>query len=234
MCIFRNSGSFAGVKVLITTGPTREAIDPVRFISNHSTGKMGYAIAEEFCERGAEVTLVSGPVFIKTHNPAIRVAHVTTAAQMYEACCAHFAGSDIAVFSAAVADYTPKITSSQKIKKNESEFSIDLIKTVDIAAEMGKRKQPGQFLIGFALETENEFQNARKKLYAKNLDLIVLNSLQDPGAGFGHDTNRITILGRNEMVKTFELKDKRDVARDIVGSLNSTVFHNFEHGIMLS
>jgi len=226
MLLTNNTDSFTGLKVLITAGPTREAIDPVRFISNHSTGKMGYALAEEFCDRGAVVTLISGPVNITSWNAAIRVVSVISAAQMYQACCEHFAESNITIFSAAVADYTPRFVAHQKIKKKDAAFSVELIKTVDIAAEMGKRKQPGQLMIGFALETDNEIDNAIKKLYAKNLDLIVLNSLQDPGAGFGHDTNRITLLGRNEMVKNFDLKDKKDVARDIIDSITLPVFQN--------
>jgi phosphopantothenoylcysteine decarboxylase / phosphopantothenate---cysteine ligase len=226
--------SFNGLKVMITAGPTREAIDPVRFISNHSTGKMGYAIADEFCSRGADVTLISGPVHIKTQHARIRMIQVTTAAEMYEACCLHFPESNIAVLSAAVADYTPKFVASQKIKKKEHEFSIELVKTVDIAAELGKRKRPGQKMIGFALETENELENARGKLHSKNLDMIVLNSLQDPGAGFGYDTNQITILNRDGVIINFELKGKKEVARDIANSITTTVSEHIEPLTFLS
>jgi phosphopantothenoylcysteine decarboxylase / phosphopantothenate---cysteine ligase len=230
----RHTSSFAGIQVLITAGPTREAIDPVRFISNHSTGKMGYALAEQFCDRGAEVTIISGPVHVTTENPAIRVVPVTSAAQMYKACCQHFAESDIILLSAAVADYTPKYVASQKIKKKDAQFSIELVKTVDIAAELGARKQPGQLMIGFALETDNELENATKKLYAKNLDMVVLNSLQDPGAGFGYDTNRITILNRDGLIKIFELKDKKEVASDILNSIELPVLEHSEQSIFLS
>ncbi|NIJ52274.1 bifunctional phosphopantothenoylcysteine decarboxylase/phosphopantothenate--cysteine ligase CoaBC [Dyadobacter arcticus] len=228
-----NINLFTGIKVMITAGPTREAIDPVRFISNHSTGKMGYAIAEEFCSRGADVTLISGPVNITTQNARIRSVQVTTTAEMYEACCLHFPESNIAVLSAAVADYTPKFVASQKIKKKDNEFSIELVKTVDIAAELGKRKQPGQMTIGFALETENELENARKKLRSKNLDMIVLNSLQNPGAGFGHETNQVTILNRDATEKSFALKSKKEVAKDIVQCIMHDVFSHFDHGLVL-
>ena len=226
-----NIRPLAGTKVMITAGPTREAIDPARFISNHSTGKMGYAIAEEFCSRGADVTLISGPVSIKTQYLRIRVVQVTTAAEMYEACCLHFPESNIAVLSAAVADYTPKLVAPQKIKKKDDEFSIELVKTVDIAAELGKRKQPGQIMIGFALETENELENARKKLRSKNLDMIVLNSLQNQGAGFGHETNQVTILNRDAKEKSFDLKGKKEVTKDIVQCMQD-VFSHSDHQLV--
>lgn len=194
---------------------------------------MGYAIAEEFCSRGADVTLISGPVHIKTQHVRIRMIQVTTAAEMYEACCLHFPESNIAVLSAAVADYTPKFVASQKIKKKEDEFSIELVKTVDIAAELGKQKLPGQMTIGFALETENELENARKKLRSKNLDMIALNSLQNPGVGFGHETNQVTILNRDATEKSFELKSKKEVAKDIVHCIIQDAFNHLDHGLVL-
>jgi phosphopantothenoylcysteine decarboxylase / phosphopantothenate---cysteine ligase len=229
-----NVTSFTGMKVMITAGPTREAIDPVRYISNLSTGKMGYAIAQEFCDSGADVTLISGPVGITPGDDRIRMVQVTTAAEMYEACCVHFPESNITVLSAAVADYTPKFASSQKIKKKEDEFTIELVKTVDIAAELGKRKRPGQMTIGFALETENELENARKKLRSKNLDMIVLNSLLNPGAGFGHETNQITILNQDGTEKSFELKSKKEVANDMIHHIRTAAFDHFEQGTICS
>lgn len=205
--------------VLITAGPTQEAIDPVRYISNHSTGKMGYALAEELANRGAQVTLVSGPTQLKAIHPGIRVVAVRSAADMYQACCQYFPQSDIAILSAAVADYTPKVVATRKIKKKEAEFTLELVKTVDIAAVLGRQKNANQLLVGFALETDHEIENALKKLHSKNLDLIVLNSLQHEGAGFGHDTNQITLIDRQGAIEPFGLKDKRAVATDIIDRL---------------
>lgn len=202
--------------VLITAGPTQEAIDPVRYISNHSTGKMGYALAEAFAERGAQVTLVSGPTQLTAQHPAIHVVPVLSAAQMYAACQAHFPTATLTVLAAAVADYTPKVVADRKIKKKEAEFSLELVKTVDIAASLGRQKRDDQFMVGFALETDNELANAQGKLTSKNLDMIVLNSLRDAGAAFGHDTNQITILHRHGAIHRFGLKSKQAVARDIV------------------
>jgi phosphopantothenoylcysteine decarboxylase / phosphopantothenate---cysteine ligase len=216
---FFESGKLKGKKALVTAGPTHEAIDPVRFIGNNSSGKMGYAIAEELALQGAEVNLISGPTQEKTIHPHIKVKKVTSAEEMYEACKNVFASSDIAVLSAAVADYRPVTVAGQKIKKTDSDLSLTLTKTHDIAAELGKLKSNGQFIVGFALETENEKANAEKKIAAKNFDLIVLNSLNDKGAGFGHDTNKISIINRKNEVKEFSLKSKKEVASDIVKAI---------------
>lgn len=203
-------------KILITAGPTREPIDPVRYISNFSTGKMGIALAEECARRGAEVTLVKGPTQIKPANEKIKVIDVMTAAEMYEACVQYFGESDVIIFAAAVADYTPKHPANTKIKKKEDDFMLELIKTKDIAYELGKLKKAGHIHVGFALETDNEMENAQSKLEKKNLDMIVLNSLQDPGAGFQHNTNKVTIVDKSGNVVKFDLKSKTDVAGDII------------------
>jgi phosphopantothenoylcysteine decarboxylase / phosphopantothenate---cysteine ligase len=216
---FSKSNSLKGKNVLVTAGPTHEAIDPVRFIGNHSTGKMGYAIAEALANLGAQVTLVSGPTAIHTSNPNVSVKKVMSAEEMYEACIAVFSQTDIAVLAAAVADYRPTIKADQKIKKKDENLTIELTKTRDIAASLGKLKQGRQVIVGFALETEHEQDNALKKLESKNFDLIVLNSLNDPGAGFGHDTNKITMIDRGGKVQTFDLKSKKAVARDIVSAI---------------
>lgn len=204
-----------GKKILITAGPTYEAIDPVRFIGNHSSGKMGYAIAETAAQLGAKVTLISGPVSIRTENSLIHLVKVTTAQQMYDAVLQGFESCHIAILSAAVADYRPTDVASQKIKKKEGSLTIQLEKTEDILASLGTRKDR-QFLVGFALETENELENAKTKLKKKNLDLIVLNSLNDTGAGFGTDTNKVTFVTRNNKVIPFEVKSKKEVANDIL------------------
>ncbi len=204
------------ITVLITAGPTQEAIDPVRFISNHSTGKMGYALARAFAEAGATVVLVSGPTALPLPHPTVRRVDVRSAQEMYEATDREFAGADVVILSAAVADYTPTHPADQKIKKKEATFSLELTKTVDIAATLGQQKRAGQILVGFALETNNEEENARKKLISKNLDLIVLNSLRDAGAGFGHDTNKITVIDRDGPVHEFDLKLKEELARDLL------------------
>ncbi|SFF04763.1 bifunctional phosphopantothenoylcysteine decarboxylase/phosphopantothenate--cysteine ligase CoaBC [Spirosoma endophyticum] len=209
-------GELTGKKVLITAGPTQESIDPVRYISNHSTGKMGYAIARAFAKAGADVTLVSGPTALPVPDPSIRRIDVRSAQEMFEATQAIFADVDIAVWSAAVADYTPAHPADRKIKKKETTFAIELTKTADIAATLGAQKRRGQLIMGFALETDNEHENALKKLYAKNLDWIVLNSLRDAGAGFGHDTNKITVIDKDEQTHEFALKSKEDVAQDLV------------------
>lgn len=216
---FSSSKKLSGKKALVTSGPTYEAIDPVRFIGNHSTGKMGFAIAEALARQGAEVTIVSGPTQLYTNNPRISVKHVTSAEEMYNACVQVFPSSDITVLAAAVADYKPKTVAAQKIKKKDESLTVELTKTRDIAASLGKMKHNGQVMVGFALETENEQSNAVKKLEAKNLDLIVLNSLNDNGAGFGHDTNKISIIDRTHTVKDFELKGKTEVAEDIVAAI---------------
>jgi phosphopantothenoylcysteine decarboxylase / phosphopantothenate---cysteine ligase len=216
---FSKSQKLTGKNVLVTAGPTYEAIDPVRFIGNHSSGKMGFAIAEELASQGAVVTLVTGPTQQHTNHPGINVKKVTSAEQMFSACKEVFPSSDVAVLAAAVADYRPVVVAEQKIKKNGENLTLELTKTPDIAASLGKLKTQRQVIVGFALETEQEQNNALKKLESKNFDLIVLNSLNDKGAGFGHDTNKITIIGRDHQVNTFELKDKKAVAKDIVNAI---------------
>lgn len=217
---FSNKNDFAGKKIMVTAGPTREKIDPVRFISNFSTGKMGYAIAENLAKRGAKVVLVSGPVDIKPQNSDIELVNVLSAQDMYDVCIKEFKTCNAAVLSAAVADYTPQMVANQKIKKqNDDLLNIKLVPTHDIAAELGKIKSEKQILVGFALETDNELQNAEKKLKSKNFDFIVLNSLKDKGAGFGYDTNRITIVKNNNEIINFDLKPKTEVADDIANCL---------------
>ncbi len=203
------------MKVLITAGPTHEPIDPVRFVGNRSSGKMGIAIAEEFAARGFDVTLVKGPTQLKALNPKILEIDVETAQQMYETCAQYFTLNDVIVFAAAVADYTPKHPSAIKIKKKENEFSIEMVKTKDIAGELGQLKQPHQVIVGFALETDHEMEHAAEKLAKKNLDFIVLNSVNDAGAGFQYDTNKVTIIDNSGKVTKFDLKPKTEVARDI-------------------
>lgn len=216
---FSRRQALKGKNVLVTAGPTHEAIDPVRFIGNHSTGKMGYAIAESLANLGAHVTLVSGPTAMHTSHPQVSVKKVMSAEEMYEACVAVFPQTDIAVLAAAVADYRPTVKADQKIKKKDENLTIELTKTRDIAASLGKIKQNNQVVVGFALETEHEQDNALKKLESKNFDMIVLNSLNDAGAGFGHDTNKITLIDRSGAVKKFDLKSKKAVARDIVSAI---------------
>lgn len=216
--VFRSNQRLKGKKVLVTAGPTHEAIDPVRFISNHSSGKMGFAIAEVLADEGADVNLVTGPTQQHTSHPGISVKHVTTAREMLDACTGFFDDADITVLSAAVADYRPLEAAKQKIKKKDQDLSLTLTKTDDIAATLGTRKHNGQIIVGFALETEEEEKNALKKLEAKNFDLIVLNSLNDTGAGFGHDTNKVTLFDGKQK-NTFELKSKKEVAKDIVEAI---------------
>jgi phosphopantothenoylcysteine decarboxylase/phosphopantothenate--cysteine ligase len=211
-----NNAAIKNKKVLITAGPTREGIDPVRYISNHSTGKMGYALAECFLQQGATVFLVSGPVHIKLMHPNLRIIHVNSASEMYLACCRYFEQADIAVFAAAVADYRPHRIAAQKIKKDEDSFSIRMVKNIDIAFEFGKIKREGQLSVGFALETENELKNATGKLDRKNFDMVVLNSMNDEKSGFGFDTNQISIIRKDFTRKTFALKPKKAVAEDII------------------
>jgi len=202
-------------KVLITAGPTYEAIDPVRFIGNHSSGKMGFELAEECAKNGAEVVLVSGPTSMELVNSNIKRIDVTSAEEMYNAVHNNFESSDIGIFAAAVADYKPKNVASEKIKKNDDVMNIELEPNKDILASVGKIKDK-QLLIGFALETQNELDNAKGKLDRKNLDFIVLNSLKDDGAGFKHNTNKITIVDRSGEITKFDLKTKKEVASDIV------------------
>jgi phosphopantothenoylcysteine decarboxylase/phosphopantothenate--cysteine ligase len=208
--------SFAGKKVLITAGPTYENLDPVRFIGNYSSGKMGFALADAFLQRGASVTLVAGPVNLNTPPGDLQRIDVISSDQMFENCLANAPGADIIVMAAAVADFQPVVVSDKKLKKAESKLSIDLKPTHDILSELSKNKKPGQLIIGFALETDNELNNARLKLQNKNADLIVLNSLREPKAGFKTDTNKITILHRSGDVKEYDLKPKTEVAEDIV------------------
>ena len=215
----RSQGPLSGRRFLVTAGPTREAIDPVRYISNHSTGKMGYALAAELCSRGAEVTLVSGPTQLETPRGVKRI-DVETAEEMYQAASEVFERCDGAVMCAAVADYRPSLVADQKIKKGEVDWQLSLEPTRDIARALGGRKGD-RLLVGFALETEQEREHALAKLQKKNLDFIVLNSLADPGAGFGVDTNRITILDREGRLKEYPLKSKAEVARDIIDYLET-------------
>lgn len=216
---FSTDKRLLGKKALVTAGPTHEALDPVRFIGNNSSGKMGFAIAEELANMGADVELVVGPTHLAVHSDKVKVTRVTSAEDMYNACVSHFPSSDITVFSAAVADYRPIHKADQKIKKSESSMTIELTKTRDIAAELGTQKKANQYVVGFALETENEAANAEKKIVSKNFDLIVLNSLNDKGAGFGQDTNKITLIDRAGSKMEFPLKSKEDVAKDIVNAI---------------
>lgn len=209
---------FNGKKMLVTAGPTQEHIDPVRYITNHSSGKMGIAIAIEAMKRGAEVTLVHGPLQIKVPEN-IHSKSIVSANDMHQACIEIFPEIDIVVMSAAVADYSPKGTSDVKIKKTGNVMNIEFDKTVDILKKLGQEKRKGQFIVGFALETDNEVENANKKLKEKNLDMIVLNSLQDVGAGFDGDQNKITLLRKDKKSKSFSLKSKREVARDILDQI---------------
>ncbi|WP_400073046.1 bifunctional phosphopantothenoylcysteine decarboxylase/phosphopantothenate--cysteine ligase CoaBC [Zobellia russellii] len=204
----------SGKKVLITAGPTYEAIDPVRFIGNHASGQMGYELASVAANLGAEVILVSGPSKFSVTHESIDLKKVTSAEEMYNEVHLHYKEVDIAICAAAVADYRPKTVADQKIKKKVTEFSIELVKTKDILLSLGDQKHK-QFLVGFALETENELENAKIKLKKKNLDAIVLNSLNDKGAGFGKPTNKITFIDKNSSIKPFELKTKAEVAKDI-------------------
>lgn len=207
-----------GKKILITAGPTYEAIDPVRFIGNHSSGKMGFDIANEAANKGAEVILVSGPTHLNIQNSAIKLIRVTSAQDMYDVCHEFYNSVDVAIAAAAVADYRPKNVADQKIKKNEATFSIELEKTKDILASLGEQKK-NQFLIGFALETENEIEHAKQKIQKKNLDLIVLNSLNDEGAGFGKTTNKVTFISKDFIIEPKELKSKEEVAQDIINKV---------------
>jgi phosphopantothenoylcysteine decarboxylase / phosphopantothenate---cysteine ligase len=212
---FFKQQTLTGKQVLISSGPTIESLDPVRFISNHSSGRMGSALASEAAFRGAMGTFVSGPVSDYPDHPSIQVIKVTSAAEMYKACMEAFPKADIAIMAAAVADYTPENPEQEKIKKKEHVFSLNLVKTRDILSELGIIKKSAQLLIGFALETNNEIENAISKLHTKNLDFIVLNSLKDAGSGFGGDTNKICIIGKDQVISEFDLKSKAEVAADI-------------------
>ena len=213
---FSRRSALLGKRVLLTAGPTQEAIDPVRYISNHSTGKMGYALARVFAQAGAEVTLVSGPTALPLPEAGVQRIDVRSAREMFETTAAQFGYADVTILNAAVADYTPAHPADRKIKKNEPTFYLELTKTVDIAATLGQRKRAEQLMMGFALETNDEQANALKKLHAKNLDWIVLNSLRDAGAGFGHDTNKITVIDTGGDTHEFALKTKEEVALDLL------------------
>ena len=215
---FEQSAELKGKKIVITAGPTYEKIDPVRFIGNYSSGKMGFALAEECASRGAEVTLVAGPVQLKTSHPGIHRIDVESCEEMYNATTEAFRDAHAAILCAAVADFTPETTTDKKIKRESDDLILRLKPTHDIAAELGRMKQPHQQLIGFALETNDEVAHAQGKLQRKNLDFIVLNSLRDAGAGFRHDTNKITIISNTD-IKEYPLKPKAEVARDIVDEL---------------
>ncbi len=213
---FFRGNELKGKKVLVSAGPTYEAIDPVRFIGNHSSGKMGYAIAEEFYMRGAEVELVSGPSTMQATYNGIRITRVNTAAELYEACTTKFRETDVAIMAAAVADYTPQEVSASKIKKSADTITLTLKRTTDILKHLGESKRSDQVVVGFALETNNEKENAISKLKNKNADLIVLNSLQDDEAGFGKDTNKVTIFDKDGKEYEYSAKSKKEVASDIV------------------
>lgn len=222
---FVKKNRFSGKKVLITAGPTYEAIDPVRFIGNHSSGQMGIEIARTFAEQGAEVSLVLGPTTIKVANQAIDVIPVTSAKEMFDATTALFSQADIAVLCAAVADFRPKEAVNTKIKKqtDSDSMTLELVKNEDILKTLGTRKHAKQFLVGFSLETDHAIENAKKKLQSKNLDMIVLNTLEDQGAGFKHNTNKISIIDRLENVFSYDLKSKKEVATDILDFIFQTL-----------
>ncbi|MBE9483304.1 MAG: bifunctional phosphopantothenoylcysteine decarboxylase/phosphopantothenate--cysteine ligase CoaBC [Bacteroidetes bacterium] len=215
---FTKGWDFPAKKIMVTAGPTFEAIDPVRFIGNHSSGLMGFAIANEFAERGGDVTLISGPTALNA-SEGINLVGVTSADEMHKACMENFEEADIIVMTAAVADYTPESVAEEKIKKSGDRMVLKLKPTKDILAEMGKKKKPGQFLVGFALETEDAVTNAEKKLKNKKLDLIVLNSPKDEGAAFGVETNKVTLITKDFQQTKYDLKLKLDVAIDIVDKI---------------
>lgn len=215
------NSNLKGKHIVITAGPTFEAIDPVRFIGNHSTGKMGICIAEEAAERGANVSLILGPSKLTANHPNIETIHIKSAQDMYEATVERYTTADVTVMAAAVADYRPKEVSIEKIKKKEGDMFIELERTKDIAAELGKQKRSNQVNVGFALETQNELDNAQKKLIKKNFDFIVLNSLNDKGAGFKHNTNKVTIVDKDNNIQQFELKSKQAVASDILDKIET-------------
>ena len=216
---FASQQRLAGKKVLITAGPTYEKIDPVRFIGNYSSGKMGFALAETCAEQGADVTLVSGPVMLQTNHPNIHRIDVESANEMYEAATKHFPKADITILCAAVADFTPKTTADKKIKRKGDDLTIMLQPTQDIAAALGATKKKKQVLVGFALETDNELNNAKDKMKRKDFDFIVLNSLQDKGAGFRVDTNKVTIIDKHNGITAYDTKSKKEVAKDIIEAI---------------
>ena len=214
----------SGKKVLITAGPTYEKIDPVRFVGNYSSGKMGFALAEACAKQGAEVTLITGPVNVRAKHAAINRINVESAEEMYKAVLSKFDKMDGAILCAAVADFTPVSQSDYKLKREHDNLVVELKPTLDIAAEVGKIKRHEQFLVGFALETNNEEANAKSKMERKNFDFIVLNSLQDPNSGFGFDTNKVSIIHRSGLQREYELKSKLEVADDIINEINTLIF----------
>ena len=216
---FEVGQSLKAKKVLITAGPTYEALDPVRFVGNRSSGKMGLALTKIALDKGAKVSLVLGPVKENPVHPHLEVKRIQSALEMYDAVAARFEEADIVIFAAAVADYRPEVVAGQKIKKKGEFFDIRMVRNPDIAASMGSRKSADQLTIGFALETQNEMQHAREKMEKKNLDMIILNSLQDPGAGFESDTNKVTIISAGNKAEEYQLKSKQDVAVDIWESI---------------
>ncbi|MFP4025077.1 MAG: bifunctional phosphopantothenoylcysteine decarboxylase/phosphopantothenate--cysteine ligase CoaBC [Thiohalospira sp.] len=218
---FSSKKKLKNKKILVTAGPTYEPIDPVRFIGNYSSGKMGYALANELADQGAKVILVTGPTSLEINNPLIKRIDVQTADEMFNAATEHFANCDAAIMSAAVADYKPSLQFDQKVKRKNDQFTITLEPNRDIAAHLGKIKKKNQLIVGFALETDDELKNAIQKINNKNLDFIVLNSLKDKGAGFGFNTNKISIIDKAGKVENFELKSKEEVAVDIVNKLIS-------------
>ena len=222
-------GIFHGQKVLITAGPSREAIDPVRYISNHSSGKMGYALAEHFLSRGAEVFLISGPVPLSIHHRRLQLVKAVSAGEMYLPCCKYFESVDIAVFAAAVADYRPMFVAEKKIKKNDPVFQLKMVKNIDIAYEFSQIKSPRQISVGFALETNDEMTNAMSKLKKKNFDMIVLNSMNDDQSAFGFDTNKVTIIKKDGCQKKFTLKSKPEVAADILFEIGRELERRYYH-----
>ncbi|MCC5919639.1 MAG: bifunctional phosphopantothenoylcysteine decarboxylase/phosphopantothenate--cysteine ligase CoaBC [Cyclobacteriaceae bacterium] len=220
---FKTASSWSDKKVLITAGPTHEAIDPVRFIGNHSSGKMGYALAEEALSRGATVHLVSGPTSLSIAHPNLKITKVQAAQEMYNAASEHFDDYDCMIYAAAVADYRPSTVATEKIKKKGADMQIAMTPNVDIALSLGKIKKPHQYAVGFALETENEALNAQSKLERKNFDCIVLNSLRTEGAGFQHDTNQVTLYFKSNKKLELELKSKREIAKDIFDAIEQSI-----------
>ncbi len=220
---FHYQQDMSGVRVLVNAGPTYEAIDPVRYVGNHSTGKMGVAIAEEFSQRGAEVHLVLGPDSVIPTDERVHVSRITSADEMLTACEKLFSSSDVAVLAAAIADYKPAMVAIEKIKKNSDNLTLELIRTPDIAAVLGAKKSSAQLLVGFALETNNEEANALDKLTKKNMDMIVLNNPREAGSGFGHDTNKVSFLFPGNKRENFQLKSKKDVARDVVDAIKELI-----------
>ncbi|HNQ83257.1 MAG TPA: bifunctional phosphopantothenoylcysteine decarboxylase/phosphopantothenate--cysteine ligase CoaBC, partial [Bacteroidales bacterium] len=217
------TGPLSGKRVLVTAGPTHEAIDPVRYIGNHSSGLMGFSLAEQAAEAGAIVTLISGPTDLKLAGSSIERINVTSAAEMHHECLAASKESDIIIMAAAVADFRPVSTSSQKIKKSGNSFLLELIPTKDILTEISANRKPGQVIAGFALETENEIDHATEKLVKKNLDLIILNSMREEGSGFKTPTNKVSILFKSGQIKHYPLKSKKEVACDIIEAISSMI-----------